>query len=169
MEFAKILKANPYHDEKGRFSTHESAKTISVPNAKAALAKLSSIERVSLSGTRSENGNYVASVLDKLDESFNLQKMLPESVDFNTLRKEKVKISDLIDTQGIVKHSTLQEMILDPSKRRRAISVVEIEGKKYILDGHHRASAAKLLGEGTIEAAVYKLPKRVSKRSAFTY
>ena len=29
MEFAKILKANPYHDEKGRFSSHDKAKFVS--------------------------------------------------------------------------------------------------------------------------------------------
>ena len=28
MEFAKILKANPYHDEKGRFSTRDKAKNV---------------------------------------------------------------------------------------------------------------------------------------------
>ena len=30
MEFAKILKANPYHDEKGRFSTQDKANFVSV-------------------------------------------------------------------------------------------------------------------------------------------
>lgn len=29
MEFAQVLKANPYHDEKGRFSTQEKAKVVS--------------------------------------------------------------------------------------------------------------------------------------------
>lgn len=67
---------------------------------------------------------------------------------------QRVRIADLIATQPSV---TLRGLLdCDPEMR---IYVVQIGDKKYIRDGHHRTTVARLRGKKTIDALVLKLER----------
>lgn len=70
-------------------------------------------------------------------------------------KTQKVKISDLHSTQGNV--AWKEHMGKHKLKDRESIEVVHYKGKHYIMNGHHRVIAHKLLGKTHINAKVVHL------------
>lgn len=80
--------------------------------------------------------------------------------------KQTVALKDLHGIQQQINHDTVKA-ILDTHREGyqgdrvdRTITVVQKGDKKYILDGHHRATAHKLLGADMIEARIIDLDRR---------
>jgi len=66
------------------------------------------------------------------------------------LRREEVKLEDLVPTQSLIKKNQIT-----PIKELRVpIACVKHEEKYYILDGHARSLRAKQLGHKTIQAVI---------------
>ncbi|MGE5309445.1 MAG: hypothetical protein ACM3OC_10210 [Deltaproteobacteria bacterium] len=72
---------------------------------------------------------------------------------------QQVTIDNLLCMQSLVSFPELAQRIAElkswvPPNDDLSIIVIELDGKQYIADGHHRALAAKLLGETKIKARV---------------
>jgi hypothetical protein len=78
------------------------------------------------------------------DENFNIDEKV------KTIRPQRIDIDDLISTQDSVSKKTVEKYIDKDSIA--PINIIEYEGKKYIVDGHHRAIAEKLKGNNIIKA-----------------
>lgn len=86
---------------------------------------------------------------------------------------ETVKLSDLNGIQNTVNKERVKQYIEDPADEATRknehpgpidkILVVTKNGRLYIHDGHHRATAALLEGKATISARVVDLDKDESK------
>lgn len=70
-------------------------------------------------------------------------------------KRENVPLADLVDTQGIVQRDALVRNLQMPSTK--PILVARLGGQLYIVDGHHRATAARLRGLKDIAAEVIDL------------
>ena len=68
-----------------------------------------------------------------------------------------------VNTERLIDHATNPSLIPQGARASGAgglidlPTVVEIDGKKFIHDGHHRSMAAKLRGEDTIKARVIRV------------
>lgn len=71
---------------------------------------------------------------------------------------ENVRIDSLIGMEEVLYPDKVKEYIKNPSKEGKGKSkrptVIRFEGKNYLIDGNHRASAAKLLGTEMLSATV---------------
>lgn len=174
MEFAKILKANPYHDEKGRFSTEDKAKFVSTGGIfdKQRGKNKESDSGVTFSDSETKTGLKALEELpfkkyrtiDGMKEikekavpfkggfGFGNGGILPTSTpDEKTVSKVKtVDLGDLIATQDIVDPKTVKEYLNGTAKGFGAGKLPVVlkakDGKLYISDGHHRLTAQVLAG-----------------------
>ncbi len=73
---------------------------------------------------------------------------------------ETVSVSSLRPTQAYVKKKQVEEIMHNTSLlsvESQPIEVVKSEGNFYVLDGHHRVFAAKLLGVKNIKVRLLKI------------
>lgn len=165
--YAKVLKANPYHDEKGRFSTQNGAVFVSrwakgvgsktVEQAKNSLSNLpkgaifsdaKDISTLFTVSTRAHN-----SVLVDYEEGESAAKVVD------------VPISAIHVTQRSVREGKLTKF-LDTDTSPPPIPGVLYGNKVVITDGHHRLVSAALRGKKTVAVSLVKGPKMSTKKSA---
>lgn len=169
MEFAQVLKANPYHDERGRFTSQESAKFVSVGakfSTSQAKAKIDEAARkVSIGGFREDARMSKLGFKVMPDDEQAKHKELQYAY-FSKAKTSKLGKIDLPDTviQADVSRSKAKELV-SSTRKVPPIKVAKIGGKFVVVDGHHRLAAAKARGDKKIDAELIS----PSKKSAFTY
>lgn len=75
----------------------------------------------------------------------------------------RVRIDALIATQSEVRNTRIQSMLKEWAPSDKPL-VAEIDGKQYLVDGHHRVSAMKWSGAETVDVRLFKM-----SRTAFSY
>ena len=78
-------------------------------------------------------------------------------VNWNEAEEKTISTDGLYSVQSEV-FPTILEKYLN-GKSNEPIQIIEVDGKRYIYDGNHRAAAAIINGESTIDALVVKLSK----------
>lgn len=143
-EFAKILKANPYHDAEGKFTSQKEA-----VNAAASLPLGKDFIRTKEMGLEHSTEEIRVPNITK--------KLLKESP------TQSLKIASIKTGQGYLVRPKLLSMLdgSDADLRKEKIVVVEQGGKHYVVDGNHRLTALKLRGETEVDAIV--IPARPPK------
>ena len=185
MEFAHILKANPYHDERGRFTTNEKAKFVSVggvfdkQRAKAKPESESDLvgKKLDSLDTLPAGKDYVRSKDVGIKVAQNVPFKIPNVPDKMWAAKEPETIdpSKVETFQGYIMKSKVKALVKEGIKDD-PITVFRHKEKLYLVDGNHRVAASLLTGRKTLKAKVFdigndlKLVKPTSsKKSAFTY
>lgn len=94
---------------------------------------------------------YEGNVLGTLTESM-VPRFFGALTDTEKLPTKKFKFSDLTAMQNRVNHNKVTAILNTISKAMKKPLVVCLNGKCYIADGHHRATAHWLAGDDEIEA-----------------
>ena len=68
--------------------------------------------------------------------------------------EQQIKLRSLTSSQKYLDPKRVQHYVDHPSDE--PITVLDVEGQKVVYDGHHRAAAAKKLGQKTVAANVRK-------------
>lgn len=73
-------------------------------------------------------------------------------------KEQDVAVSDLITTQDFVDVRNVKKVLGEYSRGQyrevAGLAAVKHQGKYYLQDGHHRAAAAKLMGQKTVKVKV---------------
>lgn len=154
--FSHIFKANPYHDELGRFSSEDRAKFVSVGAAFSTTLVNARIDeaarKMSIGGLRDDAR---MSKLGFTVLSDSEQANYPELSfsHFSTAKTTELGQIDLPRTviQGDVGRSKVKSLVAS-HKPVPPIKVAQVGGELVVVDGHHRLAAAKARGDSKIQA-----------------
>lgn len=167
--FAQILKANPYHDERGRFTTADDAKFVSVGgkfSTSQAKARIDEAARkVSIGGYR-EDARMSKLGFTVMSDSDQAKHPELSYAYFSKAKTSKLGKIDLPTTviQADVSRAKAKELV-SSTRKVPPIKVARIDGKLVVVDGHHRLAAAKARGDKKIDAELIA----PAKKSAFSY
>jgi hypothetical protein len=169
MEFAKILKANPYHDERGRFTTEGRANFVSVGGVfDKQGGKGASSSGLSSDEQKIANKN-LKSLVDRSEYGLADRTTIPTEKFFKgenpygningakdeNFEKKTIKISSLASTQDAVDTVGVRAYIEGKGNEGKALPrVVEHKGTYILMDGNHRLAALSLAGRKTAEVLV---------------
>lgn len=138
---------NPNRDELGRFAEG--------PAVRAALLKLNATPRV-----KDAYGDEAITAPFPMVEARGLDKQIPSDEKWSNkkipVNSLVVGVQDTVDPEKVTRFIR-QGKISPMMDGGSSIKVVLRNGQHIIWDGHHRAVAAKLLGQATIHARVINL------------
>lgn len=165
----QVLKANPYHDETGRFTTQGNAKFVSVGgkfSTSQAKARIDEAARkISIGGFREDArmSKLGFTVMSDTDQAKHPELRYAY---FSKAKTSKLGNIDLPSKviQGDVSRTKAKELV-SSTRKVPPIKVARIDGELVVVDGHHRLAAAKARGDKKIDAELIS----PSKKSAFTY
>jgi hypothetical protein len=92
-------------------------------------------------------------VVEKLEKATDAWEFYEEAGKVST---ESVNLQDLVPTQESVVVDTVVEFLRSQRNTREQPKVVEYQGHKYLVDGHHRVAALVLAGIKSAPLSVYK-------------
>lgn len=169
--FAKVLKANPYHDKSGAFTTKDKASFVStgpkfqkdkvkpdIAKAKAKLAKVKDSDHLWF-------GDKNRSEVELKDLGWggptNNTSGGPTYKQLQSAKPQAISTKGLLYSQGNAHRDHVERAIdnLDsaPEAGKKPVEAIRgPDGKISIRDGHHRVSAAILAGRETIDAVLFE-------------